>query len=427
MLGPDEPRYTAIGQAMAETGDWVTPRLWGTPWFEKPALLYWMTAAGFRLGLGEETAPRAPVAVLSIIFLVFFGYELRTESGSGAGAYGAILLGTSVGWLTYSHVAITDLPMSVFFAAAMFLSTRERGARPWLAGVLLGLAILAKGLVPLVLFAPALWFLRDRWRDAAQVLLAALITAAPWYALVTLRNGPEFITEFFWKHQFGRFTSDALQHAQPVWFYVPVLLAGLFPWTPVLGLLGQRGLFADRRARFLASWSVFGFVFFSLSVNKLPGYLLPLLPAIAALNGMALARASRARLVLALSAGFVWLIPAIASGLPLALSKGFTKSSFHFSPLLLAPMLLAAGIVWWLDDAAKRPWAVSMIAISISVAVGRLVLVTYPVLDQAYSARPFWEAHVAAASNGTLCVEDRTRTWRYGLNYYAKRVIPDCN
>src|SRR5947207_5372847 len=72
LLGPDEPRYAAIGREMARSGDWITPRLWGEPWFEKPPLLYWMTGTAFRLGLGEELAPRLPVALMSVAFLIFF-------------------------------------------------------------------------------------------------------------------------------------------------------------------------------------------------------------------------------------------------------------------------------------------------------------------------------------------------------------------
>jgi len=81
LLGPDEPRYAAIGRAMAATGDWITPLLWGAPWFEKPALLYWMTAAGFKAGLGVDLAPRLPVAIASVAFLVYFFVVMRREFG----------------------------------------------------------------------------------------------------------------------------------------------------------------------------------------------------------------------------------------------------------------------------------------------------------------------------------------------------------
>src|SRR5713226_5812190 len=81
LLGPDEPRYAAISREMAQSGDWITPSLWGEPWFEKPALLYWMEGAAFRLGLNEDLAPRLPVAVLSVTFLIFFYWILRREFG----------------------------------------------------------------------------------------------------------------------------------------------------------------------------------------------------------------------------------------------------------------------------------------------------------------------------------------------------------
>ncbi len=208
---PDEPRYAAIGRAMAATGDWITPRLWGAAWFEKPALLYWMTAAGFKLGLGPDLAPRLPVAIASVAFLIYFFTALRREFGDRAAWYSAAILATSAGWLAYSHVAITDLPMSAAFGAAMFVLIAGRpGARTSLiAGALLGLAVLAKGLVPLVLFIPALWFLRNRIRDLAIVFTAAIVVAVPWYALVTLRNGTTFLNEFIWKHHFGRFLNSA--------------------------------------------------------------------------------------------------------------------------------------------------------------------------------------------------------------------------
>src|SRR4051794_22355465 len=92
ILLPDEPRYAAIGQAMAQSGDWITPRLWGQPWFEKPALLYWMTATGFRLGLGPELAPRLPVALLSVCFLGFFWWRLRTEWDSRTASFATAML-----------------------------------------------------------------------------------------------------------------------------------------------------------------------------------------------------------------------------------------------------------------------------------------------------------------------------------------------
>src|SRR5438045_526086 len=121
LLGVDEPRYAAVAREMARSGDWVTPRLWGQPWFEKPALLYWMTGAAFRLGLGDELAPRLPSAMIGALFLGFFYWALRREFGGQAAAIAAAILGTSAGWLAYSQVGTPDLAMSALFPTAMLL------------------------------------------------------------------------------------------------------------------------------------------------------------------------------------------------------------------------------------------------------------------------------------------------------------------
>ena len=292
LLGPDEPRYASIGREMARSGDWVTPRLWGEAWFEKPPLLYWMTGAAFRLGVGEDLAPRLPVALLSVVFLIFFQRILRREFGGEASWTAILILGSSAAWLACSFIGVTDLPMSAAFSAAMLLSLDwlQSGSRrhlPW-AAALLGVAVLAKGLVPLVLSVPLLWCGRRRWRDLLRLSVwgTFLIVAAPWYLLCYLRNGSVFLWTFFWEQHFERFTSTSLAHGQPWWFYLPVLAASVMPWTPALPLLFRKALYGDTRRRFLLLWLVFGLIFFSLAKNKLPGYLLPLMPPAAALMGM---------------------------------------------------------------------------------------------------------------------------------------------
>ena len=433
LLGPDEPRYAAIGRAMAESGDWITPRLWGDPWFEKPALLYWMTAAGFKAGLSRDLAPRLPVALLSMAFLVYFFFALKRACGTAAAAYATTILGTSAGWLAYSHVAITDLPLSAAFAASMLviLNGLVIGAgglaEALIAGALLGVAVLAKGLVPLALFLPAAWFLRKRLRDLLILLTAAAAVALPWYALVTLRNGAPFLEEFFWKHHFERFATAALQHEQPFWFYVPVLAAGLFPWTPLAILLFQRQVYAKPPAMFLLAWATWGFLFFSISRNKLPGYLLPLLPAVTALLGIAMAevRAGAAKMIgaLAASSALLWFVPAIPPFLPRALLVGASHAPFCFPLIWIAPAILAAGLSVVLEATGRRAWAVSFIGILMTISVAALVWRAYPDLDRVVSGRSIW----LASNNSITCVPSTNRSRRYGLYYYAGGRLPDCN
>src|SRR6185437_11309216 len=111
MLSTDEPRYAAVGREMAQTGDWITPRLWGKPWFEKPPLLYWMTATATLAGFSPDAAPRVPVALTAVVFLAFFYFRLRALFDERAALFAAAMLATSAGWLAYGFVAVTDLPM----------------------------------------------------------------------------------------------------------------------------------------------------------------------------------------------------------------------------------------------------------------------------------------------------------------------------
>jgi 4-amino-4-deoxy-L-arabinose transferase-like glycosyltransferase len=429
VLGPDEPRYAAIGRAMAESGDWVTPRLWGEAWYEKPALLYWMTAVGFNAGLGEDLAPRLPVAIASAAFLVFFFVALRQEFGNRPAFYSASILATSAGWLAFSHVALPDLPMSAAFAGCMLLAMRTTGTgRCMLQGALLGVAMLAKGLVPLALFVPAMWWMRHRLRHLGIVGASALAVAAPWYILVAARNGTAFVDEFFWKQQVARIGSASLMHVRPVWFYVPVLLAAIFPWTPMLAVLARRSdFFNDARVRFLAAWFVWGFVLFSAAVNKLPGYLLPLLPALAALVGIGLAqcrpRGWPVAIGLAGSAVLLGCLPTVQVMLPQVLLAGLSRATPEVRLGFVLPALLVALSGAGLERAGYREWAVAVVAIGIGLGVFGFVFTTYPVLDGTASPRGFWRSHAGSIT----CVPAENRSWRYGLSYYAGRKLPDCN
>jgi 4-amino-4-deoxy-L-arabinose transferase-like glycosyltransferase len=426
MLGPDEPRYADVGRAMAASGDWITPRLWGLPWFEKPALLYWLTAIGFQAGLSEDLAPRLPVALLSIGFVLFFAGCMRREFGDRAAAFSAAILATSVLWLGYSHVGVFDLPLAATFGACMLLVMGKQRTflQMAMAGTLLGAAMLCKGFVPCVLFLPALWFLRRDWKHIALIAAGATVVAAPWYALVIARNGAAFIDDFFWKQQFSRFTSPELQHVRPFWFYVPVLLGGFFPWTPIgLIFVRQRSLFRDQRVQFLLAWVLWGLIFFSISVNKLPGYVLPLFPALAALAGVGLARHSApSRWLLAFCGASVWLLPVAGQMLPDVLLHGSAGLNSNISPLWVLPALVSGTLVWWLETSNRRGLAVAMIVSSVTLCVIEIVSQIYPILDRTVSARQYWSVH----SPSIACSEEANRGWHYSLNYYAQKDLPAC-
>ena len=433
VVGPDEPRYAAIGQAMAQTGDWVTPTLWGKPWFEKPALLYWMTGAGNLAGLGPDLAPRLPVALLSLAFLACFWWRVRAEWGASVAVWATVLCGTSAGWLAYSHVAVTDLPMSAFYTLAVLLAIpwvegRDRSG-VWVAAACLAVAALAKALVPLALFLPVLaagafhrgWRSLLDWVRPAPMAAFAVI-AVPWYVLCTFRNGSEFPRVLFVEQHFQRIGSAGLQHVQPWWFYLPVLLLLLFPWFPLLGLVPAAigPLLKEARVRMLAGVVVFGVVFFSIAINKLPGYLLPLVPSVCIVLALAASRRPfPAAKWLAGSAALTGLFPAAAAVVPPALARGLRVATIPWVAVVLGLLVGAALGILVAARCRQRSFAV----VGTVVAAGYLwfEVTAFPTLDAVASARPIWlETRPECAPNGA------SRNLLYGLYYYSGRQLPNC-
>jgi 4-amino-4-deoxy-L-arabinose transferase-like glycosyltransferase len=410
LLGPDEPRYASIGREMAHTGDWITPRLDGQPWFEKPPLTYWLTASGHLLHLPDEWAARLPQALLSLAFLCFFWTTLAREFSPQLAMAATAILATSAGWMAYSFAALTDLPMSAALGAAMLVTLFDtHPRRGWLAGALLGVAILAKGFVPLVLFAPLLLVARGK---RLSTLAGAFLVAAPWYGLCWMRNGHVFWDDFFWKQHIARFFTPSLEHVQPFWFYIPVLLGGLFPWTPLAALLARRKLYEDVRVRLLAGWVLYGLLFFSVSRNKLPGYVLPLLPALAILLAAALGKLPGRQYWLASCAVLLIALPTIAAVLPDALRSGLSRASVSFAPSGLFFVMVAAA-VWWLARSERHELAILTVALAAGLGAVYVKYQTFPLLDQTVSVRGFWQANREAASSA--CFDHVNRAWQYGL------------
>jgi 4-amino-4-deoxy-L-arabinose transferase-like glycosyltransferase len=466
LIGPDEPRYASIAREMARSGDWITPRLWGQPWFEKPPLLYWMSGVGFRLGLGPEIAPRLGVALMAAAFLVFYWWIFNREFGCRPAWFATLILGTCGGWLGFSQVGVTDLPMTATFSAAMLL------ALPWIArqdalflpaaSALLGFAVLAKSGVPLVLALPVIWNFggshrnpnvgqvtdlpiatlgrsvacptlvwRLRWLSPKlvdllrpRVTLPFLIVAVPWHVLCYLRNGRIFPYTLFVQHQFQRLTSGALMHTKPWWYYVPVLIGLLLPWAPLLLLLARRSLFRDPRLQFLLAWVLFGLVFFSVAPNKLPGYVLPLLPPVAGLMALALEETERAAYWLAACALLLVAILMAAPVLPIAVATGLSRTPRPpFQWIWLLPAALAA-MVWILDSQSRRLAAVLSIAAGVTAGLVYVKLTATDELDRVASARPLWRQ--IGGHSDQVCADNLKRDFRYGLNYYSEVPLPEC-
>ena len=424
-ISTDEPRYASIGREMARSGDWITPRLDGAGWFEKPPLLYWMVAAGHVARLPDEWAARLPVALLSLAFLLLLFFAIAREFTTRTAIAAVTILASSAGWLAYSFGALTDLPMSALLGAAMLVTLFEK--KKWsgfAAGALLGLAVLAKAFVPLVLFAPVFLIAKGKRTAIAAGLIAV---ALPWHVLCFMRNGQAFWGEYFWRQQFSRFFTTERQHVHAWWYYVPVLLAGLFPWTPLVALLARRSTYIDVRMRYLGGWLLYGVVFFSASQNKLAGYLLPLMPGIAVLLAVgldnAIEKSKIAPWLLAASTASLIVLPTVVGALPDAMLTGVGRT--HINLVLGMPFLLAAAVVWWLSWSGKPSLAMLAGGMAIVFAIAYLKGAAFPELDDRVSVRGFWRAHGAEAAGA--CLEGVGRTWEYGLDYYAGHPFQACS
>ncbi len=438
VLSSDEPRYAAIGRAMAAARDFITPRLWGVPWFEKPPLLYWMTAAGTAVGLNSDLCGRVPVALLSLLFLGVAFVVTKREFGTGSAAIATCGLATSAGWMGFSSICVTDLPLAVCYSTAVLSAlpllrrspaTTDISLRFLGLGVSMGFAILAKGLVPIALALPFLWFLRRYWRFWWIATASALLVALPWYLTVYRRNGSTFIDEFFIRHHLQRLYSSALQHVQPWYYYFPVLLLAIFPWTPMLGWLFSRRTYWDGRRRFLLAIVIFGFLFFSFSVNKLPGYLLPLLPPLFILLGSCWEdrfAADIPRPWLLACACLASVIPYAALVLPQILAAGKLSATVLAYSLPNRTGLFFTILPIVAVTLSRRSWAGITLVLCIVAGVIYLKATTFPVLDRTVSVRSFWQSGVLPL-NHAICDGGTNRDWLYGLSYYRGSTFPPCD
>jgi 4-amino-4-deoxy-L-arabinose transferase-like glycosyltransferase len=471
LVGPDEPRYAWIARAMAETGDWVTPRLWGAPWFEKPILYYWAAAIGFWMHLPAEWAARLPSAFASLAAAVAIGwFAWRHYGGDEDLSASSVLLApvifsTSVAAIGFSRAATPDMLFSAAITLAMVCAasvlSRAGALRTpsaartqiqnhdllilTLWGAFLGAGVLAKGPAAVILAGGAvgIWALATyQWRAAIRLahplaVAAFCAVALPWYALCARRN-PDFLHVFIFQHNFERYLTPLFQHQQPFWFFGPVTVLALLPWSAFLIAATQEAMrlwreksWTNSPGFFVACWAVFPIVFFSLSQSKLPSYILPAVPALALVTAISASHSfqrSRANaLILSAGIGLVWIVLA-ATFLHAAHKFPFTEMDHSIATL--AAIALALGIVvagGILCGGMRRTFPLTVILCSLC-AIATLELantVVLPALDPYLSAR----SHAAFFRNDLhperIFTYQLRRTWNYGLAFYFHREIPE--
>jgi 4-amino-4-deoxy-L-arabinose transferase-like glycosyltransferase len=476
LTGPDEPRYAWIARAMAQTGDWVTPRLYGQPWFEKPILYYWAAAAGFKLHVSAEWAARLPSAFAALAAAIAIGwlaskhYGGTTSSLSSPVVFAPLIFSASVAGIGFARAATPDMLFSASIALAMASiaavlrhsgalrsATDETSGQPkseyaalLLFGAFLGLGVLAKGPAAVILAggAIAFWALATKqWRAAFLALhplavAAFCVVALPWYVLCALRN-PDFLRVFIWQHNFERYLTPMFHHPQPFWFFGPIVLLALVPWTVLLWPVAREGLRVWREKSwshspgvFFACWAIFPVLFFSFSDSKLPSYILPAIPPltlICAVAGIRAFQKNRAMaLAIAAGLGVTW-IGIVIGGSVFARKISWSAVISDYSPrnltvwswIVISAAILLCVVLAFFGLGKRLGMVMGLCALAVMVALEVANVRILPTIDPLFSARYHAQFMSHNLHPDRIFTFDLPRSWNYGLAFYFQRQLPE--
>jgi 4-amino-4-deoxy-L-arabinose transferase-like glycosyltransferase len=301
----DEAFYAESAREMVESGNWVTPHFNYEPRFQKPALYYWLTATLFAITGPNEFAARFFAALAGVGLVLVTTACGRRWYDESVGLLAGAIAATTFGYFALARMALPDLPLAFFVSFSIwtaFVATleRERNPRKWLllAAAAAALGFLVKGplavLLPTMVVVPILLMERRSFNvNFADIVLAALLflaIALPWYLVMWMQHGTEYLVGFFIGDNYERFATSRFNDPRPWWFYLPIAAGGLLPWTPLaLTWLAPLMQFATRRRDIgtldlrLILWALLPLAFFTLSVGKQPRYILPVLPPLALL------------------------------------------------------------------------------------------------------------------------------------------------
>ena len=456
LIGADEPRYAQVAREMLQRHDWITPVLGGQPWLEKPPLYYWQAMLAYRIFGVSDWAARLPGA-LDASFLVLGVYFFLRRFRPGFEVDGALITASSAGIIGYARAASMDMALAAAFAIGMlgWWAWRENGKRIYLAVFYgcMGLGMLAKGpvapflaVVVIVLYAAAVreWrlVLKTLWLPGIFLFCAV---ALPWYFAVQMRN-PGFFREFIVEHNLGRFSKNLYHHTEPFWYYLPVAALALVPWTVfVIAAFVQtiRMWWARRTATdasesgleyqfnvFAGCWLIVPVMFFSISQSKLPGYILPAIPAGALLLVEYLRRHLRPS-----EGGSVakWLavLHALLAAAPIvpALLIAYLITQHRLpggQPMQVAlgvAFVLCAGIALTLVRESGLRMLRFITLIPVVLTVGAVLKLGSVALDQTLSARPL-ALEIAGVETHPLrlAIYHVRRELEYGLTFYRNQL-----
>lgn len=294
LLDPDEPVYAETPKEMFSFNEFVSPRIFGEYWYDKPPMYYWLVAASYKVFGISEFAARFPSAILAVACTLLVYLSGRRLFNERAGIAGALVLATSIEFFYLGKAAVTDITL-LFFLSASLLSFIEKKYYP--AYLFAGLATLTKGPIGLLFPGGIIFFYLLATRNWSQLksmkilsgLLVYAAIATPWYIIMYNIHGSIFIDTFLGFHNITRFTSPEHPGSALWYYYIPVLILGFFPWTAImlqsLWASLTKSTYHFSTLLFLNIWAIFIFIFFTISQTKLVSYILPMYPPLAMIVG----------------------------------------------------------------------------------------------------------------------------------------------
>jgi 4-amino-4-deoxy-L-arabinose transferase-like glycosyltransferase len=451
LWSPIEGRYAEIPREMAVSGDYVTPRLNGVKYFEKPPLFYWLQAASIKLFGIEEAALRLWPAILALGGCLAVYLAGRELFGRMAGLIAAVVLGSSPLYFALARLVALDMALTVFLTCALlsFLIAMRQGAgmgrRAWMWGLYIfaALAVLTKGLVGIVipalvigawgLMTGALRSMRPLYFPSGLVWFASIVL--PWHVLVSIAN-PEFFEFYFIHEHFERYLGRDRDAAGRLWTFVPVLLLGFFPWSAFLFQALKDNSFAsrakrggDRDAMFLALWAAMVFLFFSVSSSQGIPYILPMFPPLALLVGRYFAGQWDAREWKGMRSGFAVVFIAVG----LVLTAGAELPQHYLERYSNWPSLgipddeatVASSDLSWYPDLAQFGWtAPALVAIGIAWLAVALLLMKRRAGRQLFASTAIASALALVVLDSSLPALDQRRSVKQLAEVLRPRLQP---
>jgi len=442
LIGADEPRYAQVAREMLARHDWITPTLGGSVWLEKPPLYYWQAMIAYSIFGVSDWAARLP-SVVDATLLVFAVYWFLRRFRTGIELDGALMLVSAAGIVGFARAASMDMALAATFAIAMLAwYVWFESDRRWILAIFyaaLALATLAKG--PVAPFLAGLIIgvfamIKRRFHIVTKTLWLPgialfLLIAAPWYALVQIRN-PQFFHVFILEHNLARFSSNLYRHPEPLWYYLPVTLLGWIPWAVFVVIALAFTISRFRRSeedslnKFLVIWILLIVLFFSVSHSKLPGYILPALPA----GVVLLSNFLRPRLDERPHASWAVLHGVIAGALVFASLNVPSLIQFHRVPWRFAavPAVVAAGVavivsLLLMRSGYKMLRLITLVPVVVALAFS--VRLGADLIDDSLSARPIWrQVSDDNPHRMPIAIFLVPRETEFGLQFYSNQNLP---